>query len=311
MARDDFSLATKRTLAQRSGGRCSKPGCDKLCWLPGEGPDKAASVGVAAHIHAASPEGPRYKSSQNSAERKDITNAIYLCQIHAHEIDCDESRFPSKLLFDWKQKHEAQIIGQADGKWLLPEISIKKGIGVTISATERSVVTEKTIGNVVEHTITIRNSSDYEVRRIGFTIQYPEFIEHPPKIAGPPGFDFQLHCENMEWEASVTGSGKVETPKVTHYGSFTLEGTSLIQGQSISILIRSIPDPIPQQQKTDKSIFWVCGELGVNTGSMLEKQTFVTPLIYDSDNRDISCGFVHTSDPNSDEYVNLYRAYFV
>ncbi len=311
MARDDFTPATKRVLAQRSGGRCSKPGCDKLCWLPGDGPDNASSVGIAAHIHAASPKGPRYDSSQTTDERKNIANAIYLCQIHANEIDCNASRFPPELLFEWKQRHESQIRGQADDKWLLPEISIKKGIGVTFSATERFTVTEKTIGDVVEHTITVKNSSDYEMRRIGFTIQYPEFIEHPPQVSGPPGFSYQLYCENMEWEASVTGGGKVETPKITHYGSFTLEGTSLLQDQSISILIRSIPDPIPQKHKTNQSIFWVCGELGVTMGSILEKQKFVTPLIHDDENRHTSCGFVHAFDPDSDEYLNLYRTYFV
>lgn len=59
MSRDDFSVSTKRTLAQRAGGRCSFPGRDKLCCPPGEGPTKAASVGVAAHICAASNDGPR------------------------------------------------------------------------------------------------------------------------------------------------------------------------------------------------------------------------------------------------------------
>lgn len=163
----------------------------------------------------------------------------------------------------------------------------------------------------MEHTITVKNSSDYEVRRIGFTVQYPEFIEHPPRVSGPPGFDYQLHCENMEWEASVTGGGRVETPKVTHYGSFTLEGTSLLQGQSVSILIRSVPDPISHPNTTDTCLYWVCGELGINLGSILEKQTFTTPLIYDEESRGIQCGFVHTSDPESDKYTTLYRGYFL
>ena len=71
--RDNFTPGTKRTLSQRSGGRCSFPGCDKLCWLPGEGPSKAASVGVAAHICAASIDAPRFDINQTHEERKDIS----------------------------------------------------------------------------------------------------------------------------------------------------------------------------------------------------------------------------------------------
>ena len=309
--RDNFTPGTKRTLSQRSGGRCSFPGCDKLCWLPGEGPSKAASVGVAAHICAASIDAPRFDINQTHEERKDISNAIYMCQNHAHEIDTDETRFTVEILKDWKERHESQVRGQADGKWLLPKIELKKGIGITLSGEEKSVITEETINNRIEHTVTVTNTSDFEIRRIGFSIQYPEFIEHPPHISGPPGFSHHLKCENMEWEASVKGGGKVETPKVTHYGSFTLEGSSLLQGQAISIRIRSIPDPHPRLLENDKSLFWICGELGVSIGTMLEKQSFVAPFVYDTETRTITSGYVHTVNMESDKYVTLRRGYFV
>ncbi|MES9855477.1 MAG: hypothetical protein ABW166_02590 [Sedimenticola sp.] len=311
MSRDDFSIPTKRTLAQRSGGRCSYPGCDKLCWLPGEEPTKAATIGVAAHICAASSDGPRYNESQKVEERKDISNAIYMCQNHAREIDTDEQRFSVELLKNWKDRHESQIRGQADNKWLLPTIEIRKGIGVTHSAEEKVVVTESTIGDRVEHTVTIKNTSDFEIRRIGFTVQYPEFIEHPPRVTGPPGFSHQIFGENMEWEASVQGGGKVESPKVTHYGSFTIEGTTLLQGQSVSLLIRSVPDPHPTLMESEKTMFWVSGELAVNVGTLLEKQSFVAPLMYNAEKRKIIPGYVHALNIEADEYLTLQRAYFV
>ena len=49
-----------------------------------------------------------------------------MCQNHAHEIDTDETRFTVEILKDWKERHESQIRGQADGKWLLPKIELKK-----------------------------------------------------------------------------------------------------------------------------------------------------------------------------------------
>lgn len=131
MLRDEFSPPTKRVLAQRAGGRCSFPGCDKLCWLPGEGPTKAATIGIAAHICAAGKGGKRYDESQTKEERKSINNAIFMCQNHATEIDTDEDRFTVPILKEWKERHESQISGQADEKWLLPRIDIKKGIGLT------------------------------------------------------------------------------------------------------------------------------------------------------------------------------------
>jgi hypothetical protein len=61
--RDDFPTLIKEMLAKRVGYRCSNPGCRKPTSGPQEDPSKAVNVGVAAHITAASPNGPRYDPS--------------------------------------------------------------------------------------------------------------------------------------------------------------------------------------------------------------------------------------------------------
>lgn len=65
-----------------------------------------SDVGVAAHISAASPGGPRYDSNQSEAERRGVENGIWLCQTDAKKIDDDEHRYTRELLFGWREAAE-------------------------------------------------------------------------------------------------------------------------------------------------------------------------------------------------------------
>jgi len=308
MARDDFNLNTKNKLAQRAGGRCSFPGCDKLCWIAGTEPNKVSSIGIAAHIKAASPDGPRYDLNQTTEQRKDITNGIFLCQNHAKMIDDDEIKYPVEKLIEWKKKHENQILGEVSGKFVLPEINIKRGIGISVNANSEHTINSKFIGNKVEHNLEIKNSSDFEYKRIGFSIQFPELIEHQPFIDGPPGFQYKLSGENMILEVATNGNGEVKLCKRDCYGSFILEGTGLLQNQSINILIKSIPDPISRFINENQILFWIMGEISINIGSILESNRFTIPLFYDKEQRIVTNGFIHVSNPDNDEYVLLRRS---
>jgi hypothetical protein len=65
---------------------------------------------LAAHITAASIGGPRYDVSLSPQQRKNASNAIWLCQNHAKLVDNDEERFPENLLRRWKQSAEASAL---------------------------------------------------------------------------------------------------------------------------------------------------------------------------------------------------------
>ncbi|MGY4234995.1 hypothetical protein ACVIIW_003942 [Bradyrhizobium sp. USDA 4449] len=65
-------------------------------------------TGKAAHIHAAAPGGPRYLASMTPGERRDISNAIWLCSHHAELIDDDEATYTGSELREMKREHEAQ-----------------------------------------------------------------------------------------------------------------------------------------------------------------------------------------------------------
>lgn len=94
--RDDFPAEVKRNLAARAGYRCSI--CCKSTSGPATGPEAVLSDGVAAHITAASPGGPRFDPSLSQQQRCSADNGIWVCTQHGREIDGDSSGFSVGLL---------------------------------------------------------------------------------------------------------------------------------------------------------------------------------------------------------------------
>ncbi len=113
--RDDFSAATKEALAKRVGFHCSNPGCRQLTSGPQTRPTKTINVGVAAHITAAAPGGPRYDASLTVEQRQSIENGMWLCQNCAKLIDSDELRYTVELLRAWKKDAEAAALSEIEG----------------------------------------------------------------------------------------------------------------------------------------------------------------------------------------------------
>jgi hypothetical protein len=112
--RDDFLKPVVETLAKRVGNRCSNSGCRKRTSGPHTDDDKALNVGVAAHITAASPGGPRYDPSLTPDERKSIENGIWLCQSCAKLVDNDEARYTKNILVRWKQDAEKEALREIE-----------------------------------------------------------------------------------------------------------------------------------------------------------------------------------------------------
>lgn len=112
--RDEFPKAVAETLAKRVGNRCSNPACRKRTSGPHTEDGKALNVGVAAHITAASPGGPRYDPSLTQEERKSIGNGIWLCQSCAKLVDNDEARYTKERLVRWKQDAEQETLKEIE-----------------------------------------------------------------------------------------------------------------------------------------------------------------------------------------------------
>ncbi|WP_437648855.1 hypothetical protein [Sorangium sp. So ce362] len=106
--RHDFTSLVRGSLAHRAGHDCSNP----LCRAPTAGPSDESvqarsDVGVAAHITAAAPGGPRYDETLSEVERASPENGIWLCQVCAKKIDDDVVTYSVSLLRQWKQDAEA------------------------------------------------------------------------------------------------------------------------------------------------------------------------------------------------------------
>jgi tetratricopeptide (TPR) repeat protein len=114
--RDDFSIQAKEVLAKRVNYHCSNPKCDKRTTGPNTDPAKAITIGVAAHISAASQGGPRYDSSLTSSARRSAENGIWLCQSCSRLIDTDAIRYPTPKLLEWKQRAEGKALAELEGE---------------------------------------------------------------------------------------------------------------------------------------------------------------------------------------------------
>lgn len=117
MARDNFTKAVIEKLRTRVAHRCSNPKCRVPTIGPATDSDKATSIGIAAHITAASSGGPRYDATLTEKTRKSMANGIWLCSNCSIAIDKDVNHYSVELLNKWKEEAET-LARQEMGKRL-------------------------------------------------------------------------------------------------------------------------------------------------------------------------------------------------
>ena len=127
--RADFTERVKRLLADRSGYRCSFPGCGKPTIGPGSESEEVSSIGVAAHIFSAAPGGPRGTGQLPKSSLASVDNGIWLCAKHARIVDANQgNRYPPGKLKSFKLRHEARCameLGHRPFVWI-DELRIKE-----------------------------------------------------------------------------------------------------------------------------------------------------------------------------------------
>jgi hypothetical protein len=121
MPRDNFSKAVQDTLRQRVANRCSNPDCRVQTTGPATKGDKITNIGIAAHITAASPKGPRFSAQLSKADRTSLENGIWLCSNCATKIDRDTGMFTVAKIESWK--HAAENTARQELGTKLPEAS--------------------------------------------------------------------------------------------------------------------------------------------------------------------------------------------
>ena len=118
MARHEFSKSMRDVLAKRVSLRCSNPACRVTTTGPHSTPPAFVDLGVASHITAASPGGPRYDQVLTIEERTSLENAIWLCQRCAKLIDDDVLRYDIASLRRWKVAAEAEALRAINGSFV-------------------------------------------------------------------------------------------------------------------------------------------------------------------------------------------------
>ena len=195
---DDFSEQVKRALASRVGNLCSNPQCRVLTSGPQEDPAKALNIGVAAHITAASPGGPRYDPELLPAERSGPSNGLWLCQNCAKLVDNDAARFTVELLRGWKTTAEAEAknrIGKTAPAGSGPATDLKVG--------ERFLI-EPIVPRRVEQAewmLESNSSGVYVFQKLGASGRAeipPSFIEKVHRFAGSTPALVQL-AGRLQW----------------------------------------------------------------------------------------------------------------
>jgi hypothetical protein len=119
--RDDFPSSVKEQVAKRAGMRCSNPECRQPTSGPRSEDVGSASIGVAAHITAAAPLGPRYDQDMSGDERASADNAIWLCENCAKLVDADISGHATDKIREWKAIAEKTAYLELKGWRVVPD----------------------------------------------------------------------------------------------------------------------------------------------------------------------------------------------
>lgn len=210
--RDDFPEKVKRIVAQRAAYFCSRPECRKLTIGPHSNPEKALSNGVAAHICAASPGGPRFDSTQTEDERRSFDNAIWLCHSCSDLVDKDEQAFPKEVLREWKSLHD-RFISDNGGVPQLPDISVRTLRGLVVPPRGPATIRGKDISIFREHELLIANQDTRLIHWLTCRIQFPEPIIERRIVESPAGSSVECKPDSMQLVATATGSGSVTIPE--------------------------------------------------------------------------------------------------
>ena len=121
--RDDFTKRTVTEIAKGVAYRCSNPECRRPTLGANAAQDGTIIIGVAAHICAASPGGPRYNAAQTPEARRSKENGLWLCQNCGRLVDADPNQFTVEQLAKWK--HDAQA--RAFRELVAPDAARRRG----------------------------------------------------------------------------------------------------------------------------------------------------------------------------------------
>lgn len=286
--RDEFPQGVKKTVAERAAYFCSRPECRQLTVGPHSDPNKSANKGVAAHIRAAAEGGPRFDLNQNVNERKGIDNAIWLCHSCSDLVDRDEKRFHADLLEAWKSEHE-HLIAQDGELPLLPDITLRSKHGLTLPNDGPFEILSTDIAKLREHTLEIKNGTQWSVKHLSCRIQFPEPITYYEILERPAGVSVECRPDRMELTVVGTGIASVRVTGPLRYAlDYKLDIDQLPVSRHIKVRFYSQVD---EKNRTSMAVnpvaleHHILGECQYQLLGTDQRRKFLVPLSFDSEKR--------------------------
>lgn len=302
MARDGFTERTRRELALRAAYVCSRPGCAARTVFPKESSNQGAIVvGKAAHICAASPGGKRYDPKQTEAERRHISNGIWLCSVCHDVVDQDEVRYPADLLRSWKAEHEGSLKRDQDPA-PLPLITIRSYPGLILPQSKPISISGEQAQRFRDHDLIVQNVGRRKIMALTLEALLPESVTSGAVAKSPVGVTVQHGPVREEMIFVGAGDGKIVSqgqrrpiPKIG------VQVNELLPGQRIEYRFRTLITELDAQDLAEGA---GCGPVqldeyttGLNhyfrggfqypDGDQFHQRELVVPLTYQSDERKI------------------------
>ena len=247
--RDEFTSRTISDVARAVSYRCSNPGCQRSTVGANAAQDGIINLGVAAHITAASPGGPRYNESIDAETRREKNNCIWLCQDCAKLIDSDPHHFTEKLLQEWKRTAQErtfrELLAPRRGtKNVEEELNrIEAELNAQGAADRQSFIAEsqglrqaalndlagfKRMASLPAYAVALNLRIHGDAKSVPFTIQkVPAAIEIAPEVCvvAPPGTGktttlLQLADEILKSEKAI--------PVFVRLGEWSTQNTTLM-----------------------------------------------------------------------------------
>ena len=296
MPRDDFSTSTRRILGERAAYICTNPDCRENTIGPHSAPDRSLDTGVAAHICAAAPGGPRYDTTQTVEERQSIGNGIWLCARCSRIIDTDERVYPAERLRLWRSEHE-QWISEQGMIPKLPDLRIEDLQGISLPPAP-AVITAEDSERIRERRLVLKNPNRVPLFQFDLRIQLPEPVIGCPKRSIPPGVAVQFAPSYPQFFASASGECASVTvlrpPRPTPNASLKLDrlpAQAEIAFTIHSILdwlhLRSWPDPEPESEEAVPLRYYISGEYFFEYRRERVRRRILVPLLYERTSRKI------------------------
>jgi hypothetical protein len=163
-------------------------------------PEKTISVGVAAHITAASSGGPRYDPTLSRHQRKSTENGIWLCQNCAKLIDNDPSRYTVDFLRQLKTDAEAAAHRQIQSRHS-PSVAIAtSGIEIDMLFDKKSITPER---HEYQLRVIVRNQAEEPLEGYYVQCEFPALViespeDHPLYVKGSSTDDISVFRKPSE-----------------------------------------------------------------------------------------------------------------